>query len=244
MNKRRSSIVAILNLHREGELGRASCLSALEAVTHAKRNGFDASMLAILDRPDTATIELVKGLQKQHSFQWQEVDYGDLSMSRNHGVDETSADFVGFLDGDDLWSTNWLTASATFCHEKGPTTICHPKWNVIFGADQRHFIHMDQTSRAYQVSNLRYENSWTALSFASRAIYKSIRYRSNRLQDGFGYEDWSWNCETIASGYLHWAVPETSHFIRYKKTDSLRMETNARSCLMSPSSLFQVSGHA
>lgn len=231
-------IVAVVNLHREGELARPSILSALTAIEHARRNSFAASLLTVLDRADTETLDVVRELEKAHRFEIREVNFGDLSSSRNYAIEQTACSYVGFLDGDDLWSENWLTESARFCIDQGKTSICHPNWNVIFGSANRHFVHMDQTSRFYSTRNLRFENSWTALSFAAHEVYRAVPYRPNRIQDGFGYEDWSWNCETIAAGYQHRVVPETTHFIRYKKTDSLRMETKRRSCLMSPSSLF------
>ena len=71
-----------------------------------------------------------------------------------------------------------------------------------------------------------------------REIYGRFPYRPNRLDQGFGFEDWAWNCETIAAGLKHRAVPETTHFIRSKPADSLREQTVARGCLRSKTDLF------
>ena len=166
-----------------------------------------------------------------------QLDYGDLALSRNHAVDHGDSEFVGFLDGDDLWSTNWLTASAATCRSGGSLTICHPAWNVIFGTKQMLFPQPDQTDRRFAVDGLRVMNYWTALSFAPRAIYAAYPYQPNRIDLGFGFEDWAWNVLTIERGCVHRAVPETSHFIRYKESDSLRDLTRDQGCLRTPHDL-------
>ena len=231
-------ISAVVNLHREGDMARTAFASAIQNVAGLRQQGVSAEVLVVLDRPDAATRRTIEDLSQSHDFSIQEVSYGDLSLSRNHAVQVSKAEFIGFLDGDDLWCEDWLPKCYAFCGKIERNSICHPAWNVVFGAKQMLFPQPDQTERRLSLESLRSTNYWTALSFARRSIYETHPYHRNRIEEGFGYEDWAWNCETIEHGYLHRVVPETTHFIRYKHSDSLRDQTNANACLRTPFDLY------
>jgi len=229
-----TSVHAILNLHREGSLLRPSFQSIRHNLVSLDQLGIEARLIAVLDRPDEATVDLVHSLRSELDFTISIVDFGDLSQSRNHGVQLSDADFVGFLDGDDLWCDDWLLKCVHFSETCDSDSILHPSCNVIFGTKQMLYLQPDQKDRTLTLEGLRCTNYWTALSFARRQIYLEHPYRPNQLSNGLGYEDWSWNCETIEFGLFHRTVPETTHFIRYKKSDSLRDRTNATACLRTP----------
>lgn len=233
-------IEAVVNLHREGELARPSLVSALQSLDHARQTGLSGSLTLVLDRSDAITLRLAEEFASKHGCIVQQVEYGDLALSRNHAVEQGDSEFIGFLDGDDLWSANWLTASLAMCRRGGEGTICHPAWNVIFGTKQMLFPQPDQTDRKFSYDGLKVMNYWTALSFASRTVYRTHPYKPNRLDLGFGFEDWAWNLLTISHGCVHRAVPETSHYIRYKESDSLRDQTRDKGCLRTPHDLSQI----
>ncbi len=225
---------AILNLHREGQLLIPSFRSIQSNLEILGKRGIQAGLIAVLDRPDADTRDVIQSLQKKMNFEWTEVDFGDLSQSRNHGVQLSDAEYIGFLDGDDLWCDNWLFNCFQHAKDCEPHSIFHPSWNVVFGTKQMLFPQPDQTQRTLTLDGLRSSNYWTALSFSRRQTYLDHPYRPNQISKGLGFEDWSWNCETIEHGYIHRTVPETTHFIRYKEKDSLRDHTNETSCLRTP----------
>lgn len=233
-------IDAVINLHREGQIALPSLRSASVAAEEARAAGLQVKLNLVLDRSDAETLALAEEFAARHDAVLHQVAYGDLSKSRNHAVDCSSARFLGFLDGDDLWSSNWLIESYRFSVESGERTICHPAWNVIFGAKQVLFPHPDQLDRKFSKSELLTRNCWTALSFARREIYAAFPYQPNRLDLGFGFEDWAWNLVTIENGYVHRAVPGTTHFIRYKTSDSLRDRTTGLGGLRTPPDLDQL----
>ena len=236
-----NQVHAILNLHREGQLMVPSFRSIQTNLKVLKDHGIPAGLIVVMDRPDNVTRDVVRSLEADMDLVTSEVDFGDLAQSRNHGVQSSDAEFIGFLDGDDLWCENWLWSALRYARECEPNSIFHPSWNVVFGTKQMLFPQPDQTQRTLTLEGLRASNYWSALSFSRRQTYLDHPYLPNQLSKGMGYEDWSWNCETIEHGYLHRTVPETTHFIRYKETDSLRDKTNSKACLRTPFQLFSKS---
>jgi glycosyltransferase involved in cell wall biosynthesis len=235
-----SDITAIINAHREAELAHFSLLSAMRAITHARDNGISAELLIVLDRGDEVTREVIENSTRAFDANVCQVDYGDLGFSRNHGVQHCDSRYIAFLDADDLWCSSWLTKSFRLAEKCGDHVICHPQMNLVFGVDQELFPQPDQTSERFSIDSLRCTNFWTALSFARRAIYLECPYHPNRIEEGFGYEDWAWNCDTIHAGYVHRVVPRTTHFLRRKALEeSLRIKTNRNFCMRSSSLLFR-----
>ncbi len=232
-------ITAVLNAHREGRLAHASLRSLARAVEETRRRCIDAEILVVLDRPDEPTVEYFEWAATQSNLRLETIDQGDLGAARNHAAQVSTARYLGYLDGDDLWCSCWLWRSFELCNQHAARTICHPEMNLVFGSAIELNPQIGQDSPLFQTDYLRQMNYWTALSFAERSIYLDCPYNRNELKDGFGFEDWSWNCETICRGYQHRIVPMTSHFIRRKENGSLRVQTLQESCLVTPSSLFR-----
>lgn len=86
--------------------------------------------------------------------------------------------------------------------------------------------------------NLLHYNCWTALTFLPKELFAGHDYATTDLKRGFGYEDWHFNCETLASGIQHRPVPGTAHFIRRKPGGSQSQSTIRTRGLMPPSRLF------
>lgn len=230
-------VTIVLNAHREGSLAHASVESARAAAEHARRSGLEVEMLVVLDRPDAETRsyfnEYVRSQIPVH-----EVEYGDLGLSRNHGVAHAAGEFVAFLDCDDLWGKHWLEKAVRFSRAYGRNCICHPQYNLFWGMKSYVWEHLDQEAENFSLNDLLVTNPWTALSFARRVTYETVPYRFSSLIDGIGYEDWGWNCDVIAAGFVHKVVPNTIHFVRAKE-QGLLVSTNAASCLNLPSDEFR-----
>ncbi len=213
-------VTCIVNGHNEGRLFSASLKSVERSIEYAEKNGLTARCHIILDRADNDTREIAKAFisscsEKQIEIEKSEVDYGDLSSSRNHGVLECSTKYVCFLDGDDLWCKNWLTACVQTSQQIGGNLILHPEYNIYFGGRSDHILHhVDMDDDDFDMNAFYRLNYWTALTFAESHILKTHPYINNNIAEGFGYEDWTWNCQTVRAGIKHKIVPGTAHFIR------------------------------
>jgi len=188
-------------------------VSVRRAVDFARSCGLEVDVHAILDRSDSRTKDIVYR-ELQGFGQVHYADFGDLASSRNFGVEQSDADYIAFIDGDDLWSRRWLVDSYLMATADSRSLVLHPEFNIYFGAASSHvFQHVDMEDRDFEPALMLRKNYWTAL----------------RLETGFGYEDWTWNYETVNAGLVHKIVPGSSHFIRkvksraslLEKTDSL-----------------------
>lgn len=233
-------ITAVINLHNEGFLAYATVRSALKAIEEAKQKmDLKSRLLLVLDNPNDVTISMVDNFSKIEYIEIINVDVKDLGLSRNEAVNICDSEYITFLDGDDLWGKDWLwRCYQADKEEKGREIVWHPEANIIFDNDYHIFHHTDMDSNDFVLDYLRISNYWTALSFAKTEAYRKTPFHRNRIKEGFGYEDWNWNCRTIKEGLTHKVALNTCHFIRRKKLGSMLQETNAGNCIVTPHKLF------
>lgn len=230
-----TKITAVINAHHEGVLLGPALGSFQEAVQFAMEQGIDVECLAVLDRPDDMTREMFR-VDVARDIRVLECEHGDSGLARNHAVQAATGDFIAFLDGDDLWSYNWLVEALCVCSENPDATVAHPEANVVFGAERLFFWHADSKAKDFDPGFLRVGNYWSALSFASNSIYRRFPFFKTELHLGYGYEDWHWNCITLAAGIAHRSAPGTVHFIR-RRPNSVSRQSLQRDVVVLPTSL-------
>ncbi|NBQ19119.1 MAG: glycosyltransferase [Synechococcaceae bacterium WB5_2A_257] len=226
----------IVNGHREGPLLAAALASVEEAASPLIARGIPVELILCLDRPDRYTLEVAKVLRKRARLPCRllRLKHGDLALARNSAVRVARQPWLAFLDGDDLWAANWLEAAmALLLREENPEQlILHPRYNIYFPQPEV-LISPDQGELEDALGVLMTDNLWTALSLAHRRVYRRFAYLPNRLQEGFGYEDWNWNLRTVAAGLVHRVVPDTCHFVR-RLPMSLSQRSQALGVLVTP----------
>ena len=195
-------------------------------------------MLCIADNCDTRTLAVLsEAVASTAGYDVRVIpsEAGDLGLSRNLAVQHAAGEYIGFVDADDLVSRNWF-GEAYQCNRRAQRSIFHPECNLYFGYARAFFVHRNQS--AYDLRALFFHNLWSALSFAHSDIYRNIEYQKNLIDQGFGYEDWHWNCETILGGHEHRMVPGTCHFVRLKE-GSLSQNSAKNQCLIRPTGLWK-----
>ncbi len=231
-----TDISAILTAHHEGALAGMSLHSLLDAVARAEESGLKCEILIVLDRPDAPTAEMFAEAESR-GWRVHEVDFGDQGKTRNHAVTLSKGRYIAFLDGDDLWSENWLVEAYRMCETDPGRIIAHPEVDWFFQENNNLFFHVDQTDPAFDPSVLRFVNCWDALCMAPREAHERFPYCDRDIDTGFAFEDWQWNCETLEAGYVHRVVPDTIHFKRRRK-NSQTMKASARKALVRRTALF------
>jgi glycosyltransferase involved in cell wall biosynthesis len=235
-------VTLVLNLHREGPLAGPSVASLRALRENAVADGLKVQIIAILDRPDTATREIVRSAGQLFDSV-EEVDYGDLGLSRNHGASSAAGKYTAFLDADDLWGSNWITDAyrAQRPHKHG--IIWHPEYLYTF--DESDFDRYSATTVPdyhagsnfirqvgsddpdFRWATLCVENPWSSHAFAETEVFRRFPYRPVDRAAGRGIEDFSFNLETAFMGLDHCVVPGTVHLYRKKKSASLNAQNAA-----------------
>ncbi|MGS4948149.1 glycosyltransferase [Meridianimarinicoccus sp. RP-17] len=205
-------ISVIITAHGEGLLAGISACSADSAINVANAAGLRCETVVVLDRADSVTTDVLTCHYGDRA-RILETREGDPGLARNRGVEAAAGCHAAFLDGDDLWSENWLVEAHRLLAAR-PDIIAHSACNIVFGAHSMLWWHADSESSTCDHSYLEWMNYWDALAFARRALLLENPFVANDLKRGYGHEDWHWNQTTVARGIPHKPVPETIHFKR------------------------------
>lgn len=216
-------ISVIITAHREGILVGATAASARRAIACVAADlGRSCEVVAVLDRADAATSSTLENAFPDLPLTVLHTDEGDPGQARNRGVATARGECLTFLDGDDLWSDNWLTEAARLIDAR-PDCIAHSACNLTFGKERNLWWHVDSESALFNPASLEWGNYWDAMTFGRTAIYRRYPFRKNDLRLGFGHEDWHWNAWTIAENIPHKPVPETMHFKRRRSVSQMAL---------------------
>lgn len=233
----RPELSAILTVSGEGIMVGVTLHSFLDAVAEAEAAGLSVEKVLVMDRASEATLAALADCLEP-DWRRLELELGDQGAVRNAAVAFSTGAYVAFLDGDDLWSFNWLTAAMAVARE-APRLIVHPRYNWMFGGSNNLFVKIDQTDPDFDPAFLRYGNYWDALCLAPREAYEEHPFGVRDLRLGYAYEDWHWNCETLHAGWVHRVAPETIHFKR-RRAHSQTLKASARAALMRPTPLLRL----
>jgi hypothetical protein len=227
--------------HREGAFALPALSSMAELVSSAREAGMRVEARAVLDNANDLTRRLVAS-RGAWLDEIEEVSFGDLGLSRNKGAQSANGEYLAFLDGDDLWGTDWLRlAYAAATAPDAPTNaIWHPEslfffsWNDFdrhsvshlprYDTQSIHFFHDPGLDSDLVLNTLFLENIWSANAFARRSLYLRHPYKAADKNTGFGIEDLSWNIETLWANIPHRVVSDTVHLIRVKESGSLNQQ--------------------
>jgi hypothetical protein len=232
-------MTAALNAHREGYLAKPSIDSVRRAVARAEADGARCEVVVVLDSPDDLTRAFVRA-QCDDGWKIFETDFSDAGAARTFAVTKSAGDHIAFLDADDLWGENWLTACVAATRRTRQPAVWHPEINIYFGGACHVMYHIDMESEEFDLLDLAFANQWTALACAPRALLTEIPYPLTDLANKLGYEDWGWNLAVIEKGYLHKVARGTGHVVRVKTNQSsLLHRTNVSQSVAQPTTAFR-----
>jgi glycosyltransferase involved in cell wall biosynthesis len=232
-------VTCVLNVHREREILLPTLRSTSRMMAFTRRMGVTAELVIVCDDSDSRTRTEVSQFAAAFSCAPTttiDIQQRDLGAARNAGIAAARGEYICILDGDDLYSENWVTgALASISKVDQEHTVVHPALNVYFGREHRYFQHPTWDSPDVPRSGLLFENYWTSLSFGRASLYRRIPFAGVDMTTGFGFEDWHWNMQVLASGGTHIVAERTCHLIRLKEHGSLNQDSAERRCLTRPS---------
>ena len=228
-------ITTVVTAHNEGLLFGKTMNSLAVAVEHAQKNGLSVEMVFCLDNPDALTSRMVK--ENSNGSEVLEFDFKDQGIVRNEAIRIAKGTYIALLDGDDLWSFNWLTEAYSLA-KQDKKFIVHPAFNWYFEGSNNILKIIDQDSELFDQDFLRVGNYWDALCFCHKEVYGMCPYGQRDIEKGFAYEDWHWNCETIVQGFKHKVAKNTVHFKR-RRTISQTILASQREALIRNTKLLE-----
>jgi len=233
----RIDLSVIINLHNEKELVLPTLGSIRNGMEEVKRFGNRIELVIVFDDADSETKNITKGFfssNESSTVVFLEVDFGDLGLARNAGIEKSRGEFIGLCDGDDLYSENWFLESLNVAksYHQPENVVVHPEVALTFGRESALRFHVDTNELSSRKSTnvLFFRNLWVSGCLASRRLFLASKFK--KTGDHFGYEDWGWYADLTANRVDHVIAARTSHFIRKKhEKKSLAELTSAKKLL-------------
>lgn len=235
-------VSAIITFHREGLLAHKSLLSLGRCRAAAERSGLRVEIVATLDRADAETTRIVQAMRGPGQPDvLVPLEVGDLGLSRNAGIARAQGGHVLICDGDDYLSANFITRCMETLAASGEPAIAHPELVITFEAEHAIWWQTGSDAPGFDPACMLAMNPWNACCFAPREIFLQTPYTLARPgETGFGFEDWHWNSETLASGHPHLVAAGTVHYVRKKAAGSLNIAHATQRSLIPPTRLFDL----
>ena len=215
----------ILNLHKEGKV-LSKTLDNLKKIIELKNSWKDIELIAVLDTSDTKTKTIVHN-EKYVFDKIEELNYGDLAQSRNHGVQIATGNFVVFFDGDDYCSHGMLQSLYdTFVKHYGKKkklenltlrehVALFPKYLVWFPEMSKMTY---ASSSPYLIQNNKFNHCYISKIAIYRGLLELFPLRPNTSP--YGYEDWDLNNRLLAEG-IGFDVADYTLYYRKSNQSSL-----------------------
>jgi len=239
----KQTISAIVTFHREGILAHNTLTSYVMSRDFFRAEGGEVEFVLVLDCADDVTARIVRshplldGTEKII-----DTGVGDAALARNVGVAEATAEYIAILDGDDLISRRYFIDHVREAQKLERNVILHAEMVLSFGMYNAFNWQVDQEGEYFDRPSLLTVNPWICAAFAHRSVFELVPYAAcYPSQTGFGYEDWYWNCETIAKGFVHRLAWGTVYFYRRKWHGSANEASHHIKAVVPKSHLFSTS---
>jgi len=238
--RRNPHVSGVVTFHNESIVAHRTLLGLERVRRHSEQQGINVELIAVLDNADSETIRIVSSCPVlRDSDQILVVENSDLGLSRNNGINAANGSFIGFFDGDDYYSANWLTQAVHTIRHKENEVAVHPEYQISFG--KMHCIarppDMDQ-EKNYPLVTCLTTHPWTSCVFARKDTFLTYPYERTQVKNtGFGFEDWHWNLELVAAGIKHISALGTAHYYR-RKPSSVLTEQVQNGAIIRPSRFF------
>ena len=230
-------ISVVVTVHHEGRLAHRTMRSVSRSAEYARQKGMSVEVIVVMDSPDQATKEYFGGYGSSDVVV-KDVAFGDPGLARNHGVMTASGEYVAFVDGDNLIAGDWLYRAVEYLRRQDCDLVAHPEYHIVFEGEAFIWLQVSSSSAECYVDDLLEFNHWDTVGVAKKEIYAKYPFESTAVDSGFGFEDWHFNCQTLADGIEHHVVPNTAHFRRIRGAGSRTDLDNGLHRVIRPTKLF------
>lgn len=218
-------VSVILTFHDEGVVVRKTFLALERMLKKLEEGGITYEVIAHVDNGDNKTRKCIDVVKEKLGLRVFENGFGEPAQSRNFAVKKAKGKYVCLMDGDDLFSENWLIDAYNLQEETNDEIILHPEYNITFGLGEqpRLWRMKDSFDMNEDILILLGRNRWCSGTFLKSDVAERIPYEE--AVGCYGYEDWHYNCETRAKGIKHNVVPRSILFYRVRKGSTYSRHT-------------------
>lgn len=205
----------VITSHREGIVAHKTILSIFRALEPFDKEHIPYEIIIHIDSGDEPTRAYYERYKKDRRFRIFENSYRDPAKSRNFAIGKARGKYTAILDGDDMVSRNWLIDSYNMIKKYKKDVILRPNFMVHFGGDDPHhniWLLEDSFTKEEDALIMSHYNRWPNILFTATDLLKRIPFKPT--SDGFGFEDWLFNCDTRAADIPNIVVPGTTLFYR------------------------------
>ena len=208
----------VITAHNEGIIAHKTMRSVLEAANRLKKKNYRYEIIVHIDNGDYQTRNYFSRYSSCDNVSVYENTFGDLGTSRNFAVGKAKGEYITFIDADDLISPNWYENAIERIMKQERDCILHPEAVLSFRPNKEYSLNLQRssTNELEDALFLIADNCWTAVAFAKREVFEKYPYK--KMSDGYCFEDYLFNTETIAAGIKHDIVPGTVLF--YRRSDN------------------------
>lgn len=210
-------VSVILTFHDEGLVVHKTFLALRRMLKKLDDNRISYEVISHIDNGDKVTTDYIEGIADEWGMKVLKNSFGEPSSSRNYAIREARGKYVCLMDGDDIFSEDWLVDAYHMQESLGEEAILHPEYNITFGVNEQPRIW--KMSNSFDIDTdlliLFGRNRWCAGTFLKREVGVRVPYEA--ATGCYGFEDWWYNCETRCLGIKHLVVPGSVIFYRVRK---------------------------
>lgn len=235
---KKNKLSIIITAHSEGLLLHKTICSVLNSVAELK--DVDSEIIIHADNPDEKTKRYLSSHERKDIKVFCN-SFGDPGLSRNYAINKASGDLIAIIDGDDLISSNWFSVACDMVLNSKEDIVAHPEYNLTFGLDiwnQVLWTQADSGDLNTDKLLLAGVNCWASCCVAKKSVFQRFPYRETG--NGYGNEDWCFNCETRGAGIKHLVGKDTIEFYRRKIEDSVLSANNSSRSVQWPLQFFDL----
>ncbi|MBP5512987.1 glycosyltransferase [Candidatus Saccharibacteria bacterium] len=229
-----------ITAHAEGVLAHKTIMSVFAALEELDTKKYPYEIIVHIDNGDFETEKYFAQYEDDKRFRIIRSHFKDLGMSRNCIARNARGKYVSFLDADDMLSSNWYINAIKRMEESESTIMVHPNVQFNFGAGTRLEFTMrsDSFNKFEDAIISAGVNRWCSAIMGKRETFLEYPYMETR--NGYGYEDYNLNTNTVGHGIKHMVAPDTVMFYRQKAEGSLLASSNTEHVIQPYVSLLDI----
>lgn len=210
----------ILTFHDEGIVIHKTFLALGRMLKRLDENKISYEIIAHIDNGDSRTTEYIESIADKWELRVFKNSFGEPAKSRNFAIKKARGKYVCLMDGDDIFSEDWLLSGYRMLEASKEDVILHPEYNITFGLGEQPRIWRmsDSFDMETDLLILFGRNRWCSGTFLKKSIGERIPYET--ATGCYGFEDWWYNCETRFRGVKHKIVPKSILFYRVRRNST------------------------